>query len=288
MKRALLFIAGLSILCSAQVVQAQDNKTEVYVKEHIPNKKPVPYPYMREADVMWAKIIWRVIDLREKMNMPLYYPTKPIDKRMNLITLILKGLDDDSLGIHAYSTDDPLNEFKDPPLTKEAINEQMGAKVDTLKVTDVNTGELETKIITRERQIDAVKQIMIKEKWFFDKQHSTMQVRILGICPIIVRNKEVNGQITDEIEKKLTFWIYYPEIRNLFASYEIYNRFNDAQHISFDDLFLQRRFSSYIFRESNVYNNRSIGEYTSGIETLYESERIKESLFNYEHDLWEY
>jgi gliding motility associated protien GldN len=116
-----------------------------------------------------------------------------------------------------------------------------------------------------------------------------MQVRVLGICPILVRNKEdQSGNPTEEIEKKLTFWVYYPEVRNLLANHEVYNRFNDAQYYSFDDLFTQRKFSSFIFKESNVYDNRPISSYTSGIETLYESERIKESIFKYEHDLWEY
>jgi gliding motility associated protien GldN len=286
MKRALLFLTGLSILCCIGNVQAQDNKTEVYVKEHIPSKKPVPYTYIREADVMWSKLVWRIVDLREKMNLPLYYPTKPIDNRWNLITLILYGIDNE--GLTAYSKDDPLNEFK-VQLTKESIDAQMGAKTDTIKIPDINTGELVEKVITKDRQLDAVKQIMIKEKWFFDRQHSTMQVRILGLCPILIMNKEdANGQPTEEIEKKLTFWIYYPEVRALLSNHEVYNRFNDAQNVSFDDIFLQRKFSSYIFKESSVYNNRNIGDFASGIETLYESERIKETLFNMEHDLWEY
>ncbi|HOK98066.1 MAG TPA: gliding motility protein GldN [Bacteroidales bacterium] len=287
MKRKVIFMGLLSVVGSLLTVGvAQDNRIEVYVKEHIPNKRPVPYAHVREADVMWSKIIWRVIDLREKQNFTLYYPTRPIDSRMNLITLLLYGIDNE--GVTAYSTDDPLNEFK-TPLTKEQVDVQMGAKTDTIKVPDPNTGELVTKVIQRDRQIEAIKQIMIKEKWYFDKQLSTMQVRVLGICPILVRNKEdQNGNPTEEIEKKLTFWVYYPEVRNLLANHEVYNRFNDAQYYSFDDLFTQRRFSSFIFKESNVYDNRPIGSYTSGIETLYESERIKESIFKYEHDLWEY
>ena len=286
MKNALLFLAGLSILFCNGKLQAQDNLTEVYVKEHIPHKIPVPSPYIREADVMWAKIMWRVIDLREKLNMPLYYPTRPIANRWNLITLLLYGIDNE--GLTAYSTDDPLNEFK-VPMTKEQVDAAMGAKIDTIRVPDPNTGELVTKVIQKERQLDEVKQIMIKEKWFFDRQHSTMQVRILGFCPIRLHLREDEaGNPTDEQIKSKTFWIYFPEARKIMADHEIYNRFNDAQHISFDDFFFQRRFSSYITAETNVYNNRLIMDYASGIETLYESEKIKESLFKMEHDLWEY
>lgn len=286
MKKALLFATGLSIIFSNSILLAQDNQTEVYVKEMIPHKTAVPYPYVREADAIWAKNIWRVVDLREKLNLPLYFPLKPIDNRWNLVTLLLYGIDNE--GLTAYSPDDPLNEFK-VPLTKETVDEKMGAKTDTIKVPDPTTGAIETKAIKKERQIDEVKQILVKEKWFFDKQHSTMQVRIVGLCPIRLTPKvDASGQPTGEIEKRKTFWIYYPEARSILANHEIYNRHNDAQNISFDDFFFQRRFSSYIFAESNVYANRLIQEYASGIETLYESERIKESLFNMEHDLWEY
>ncbi len=285
MKKTLLLI-GMAVFLGGSFTQAQDLKTEVYVKEHIPQKKPVPYPYVREADVMYAKIIWRVIDLREKANLPLYFPTKPIANRWNLITLLLYGIDNE--GLTAYSVDDPVNEFK-VPLTKDEIDLAMGAHTDTTKVADVNTGELVTKVITHERQVEEVKQIMVKEKWFFDKQTSTMQVRIIGLCPIRLHYREDNnGNPTDEMVKTRTFWIYYPEARNILANHEVFNRFNDAQHISFEDFFYQRRFESYIFAEANVYDNRAIQEYKSGIETLYESEKIKETLFKMEHDLWEY
>jgi len=286
MKKALLFAVGLSVLFCNNKLQAQDNITEVYVKEHIPHKTPVPYPYIREADVMWSKIIWRMIDLREKQNLPLYFPTKPIDNRINLITLVLYGIDNE--GLTAYSKDDPFNEFK-VPLTKEAVDAAMGAGSDTLKIPDATTGELTTKVVPKERQLDEVKQFMIKEKWFFDKQHSTMQVRIIGLCPIRYEYKpDQNGNPTDDLAKIQTFWIYYPEARKIMANHEIFNRFNDAQHISFDDFFFQRRFSSYIYKESNVYDNRIVSSYAPGIESLYESDRIKESLFTIEHDLWEY
>lgn len=288
MKRILLLTLGLSVLMSTSIkVLGQDNITEVYVKEHIPSKKPVPYPYIREADVMWSKIIWRIIDLREKQNLSLYYPTKPIDNRWNLITLLLHGIDNE--GLRVFSKDDPLNEFK-VQLTKEEVDFALGANVDSIKVADPTTGEMVDKVVTTERQTADIKQILVKEKWFFDKQHSTLQVRIIGLCPIMISNKvdETTGLPGDEIKKSFTFWIYYPEARNILANHEIYNRFNDGQYVSFDDFFYQRRFSSYIYRESNVYDNRAVIEYAPGIEQLYESDRIKDAIFTFEHDLWEY
>ena len=81
MKRVALLCMGLAMFAIApQKVAAQDILNEVYTREHIPNKAPVPYAYIREADVMWAKDIYRIIDLRQKQNLPLFYPTRPINE----------------------------------------------------------------------------------------------------------------------------------------------------------------------------------------------------------------
>jgi gliding motility associated protien GldN len=271
---------------------AQDTKVEVYDKIHIPYKKPIPYPYTREADVMWAKVIWRMIDLREKMNLPLYYPKDPIGERMSLVHLIFYGIDNE--GMIVYDPDVDVDEFK-IPMAKDKIDRKMGVMVKKQQVQDT-LGNMVEKEIMGTRQYDEIKKVLVKEKWFFDKNYSTMQVRILGVCPIRVAPRELKGgetvnpevDDTEEMVQTKICWVYYPEARNLFSSHPVYNRHNDAQQTSFDDLFMQRRFNSYIYAESNVYDNRRVEEYTTGFQTLLEGERIKESIMTIEHDLWEY
>ncbi len=286
MKRIALFVMGLAMFAVVpQKMTAQDILTEVYTREHIPNKAPVPYAYLREADVMWAKDIYRIIDLKQKQNLPLYYPVNPINDRYNLVSLILWGIDNE--GIRAFSSDDPNNEFT-IPLDRAQIDDYFGAGTQTIKRLDMN-GDLVDTTITNDRRIDEVKQILVKEKWFFDKNHSVMNVRIVGLCPIRVFNQlDDQGMPTETIMKKKTVWVYFPELRPLFARHEIFNEHNDAHRISFDDYFIQRRFNSYIFAESNVYSNRVITDYSIGLDALLEGERIKQYLFETEHDLWEY
>jgi gliding motility associated protien GldN len=287
MKRVAILMLGLVMVAVApQKLIAQDILTEVYTREHIPNKAPVPYAYIREADVMWAKDIYRMIDLRQKQNLPLLYPLKPINDRYNLVQLILWGIDNE--GIRAFSSLDTRNEFT-IPLDRNQIDEVFDAGAETIKKTDINTGMITDTVIQNERKTDEVKQILVKEKWFFDKNHSVMNVRIVGICPIRIYNKnDDQGLPTEAILKEKTFWVYFPEIRPLLARHEIFNNNNDAQRISFDDYFMQRRFNSYIFAESNVYENRPITTYALGMDALLEAERVKEWLFEIEHDLWEY
>ena len=104
------------------------------------------------------------------------------------------------------------------------------------------------------------------------------------IQPIYMAYDEQAGRVL----KKPLFWIKYDEVRDALAKHEVFMSNNDAQRISFDDLFMQRKFGSIISGESNVYNDRRISEYQVGKYTLFEAERIKTELFNFEHDLWEY
>lgn len=287
MKRVtIIFMALAMVAIAPKRTHAQDILTEVYTREHIPNKDPIPYTYVREADVLWAKDIYRIIDLTQLQNLPLYYPREPIGDRFSLTSLILWGIDNE--GIRAFSTDDPNNEFT-IPLDRSRVDEEMGAGTETISVPDLRTGMMVDTTIHNERRLDEVKQILVKEKWFFDRNNSVMNVRIVGLCPIRVYYMlDENGLPTDIIRKRLTFWVYFPEIRPLLSRHEVFNSSNDAQRISFDDFFMQRRFSSYIFAESNVYANRAINSYSLGMDALLEAEEIKEWLFTVEHDMWEY
>ncbi len=127
---------------------------------------------------------------------------------------------------------------------------------------------------------------MIKEQWYFDKQTSTLNVRILGICPIREYMRE--GDTSGQVQRQKVFWIYYPEARPLLATNLVQNPYNEARQQSFDDMFIKRMFNSYIVKESNMYNDRDISSYLIGKDAMLESKRIEDKIFNYEQDLWEY
>jgi gliding motility associated protien GldN len=254
----------------------------LYPKEHIANRKPIPYVHVREADVMWSKIVYRVIDLREKMNLPMYYPTTTIDGRMSLISLLLESIKMGDLSAFSAKTDD---EFKIRLKTDEVLQE-LGAVNDTQMVKDAETGLFVKKVVSGEVRTDQVKQFLVKEVWFFDRNYSRMDVRIIGICPVreYIREDSGDGQVI----RKAMFWVYFPEARPILAQKDVFNPKNDAVRYSFDDIFIKRYFGSYVYRESNVYNNRQIDAYTAGMEAMQEAERIKNELYTKEHDMWEF
>ncbi len=251
-----------------------------YDKVHIANKKYIPYAYVREADVLWSKTIWRIIDLREKINLTLYYPTRDMDGRRSLMSVIYDALCNGDIRGYSVETDNEFSVLMDIA----AIKARLGASVDTMTQEDPITGEISQVVMESEANVQDVKKLLLKEVWFFDKKYTRMDVRIIGICPILER-MNAEGTRLDQI---LGFWLYFPQLRPYLTTNEVFNTKNDAQRESFDDVFAKRRFGSYVYKEANVYDNRSINEYSAGMETTMEAERIKDEIFRKEHDMWEY
>jgi len=290
MKRIILF--SVVILLTSFASNAQDRKESLerdgfYTRETTPARVPIPYQFVRESDVLWSKRVWRIIDLRQKMNYPLYYPTELMQDRESLVQRLVRAIKYNE--INAY---DPIDDEFTTRLSYEQVVKQLGAEDKEQTQLDENGQEVKVTVKGQIRWGD-IKELLVKEDWFFDKQRSVMEVRIIGICPILHRMDYRKTGSDEEQEGTLsriqTFWIYFPEARSVLANTDAYNNFNDAQRITYDDLFWKRNFDSYIIRISNVWDNRAIYEYTfTGLQTLLESEKIKTELFNFEHDLWEY
>jgi hypothetical protein len=154
----------------------------------------------------------------------------------------------------------------------------------------------------------------IKEDWFFDKERSILDRRIIAIAPVANYAYEVpptpedysrgsliiyeysvpkvgKGSKFEEYtqlkEEKEMFWLYFPEFRDVIVNYYVYNEKSDSQWMSFDDLFWKRKFSSTIFRVSDKFD-REIEDYKYGVDALYEAERIKDDIRKWEIDVWNY
>mgnify|MGYP003958726019 FL=1 len=277
----------ISLICFSQNASTQDILDGAYEKDIRDGGKErmiQPYQHVREADVMWSTKIERIIDLREKMNQVFYYPLLPINDRQNLIDVLMQAINEGTITAYGNATID--DEFQSPmsPSEVEMIGILQGEKMSVEELFDPDTQEyyLDTTYNIFERH--EVKKYRIKEEWFFDKQRSIMEVRIIGICPVIERKNE-DGVYTGETS---LFWVYFPEARKILSKAEVFNhRKNDAARLTYDDIFHKRFFSSRIVKESNKYD-RKISEYKEGIDALLEAEKIKEEIFNIEHDLWEY
>jgi gliding motility associated protien GldN len=273
---ALLFIA---VKVDAQVQNVLDG---AYVKEHNATKRVIPYPYLREADVMYANRVWQRIDMREKMNQSLYYPIEEIEDRKSLFDVIKYALlTEGSLTAYSLGPTSDDDEFHWPMEASQL--DSLIRPVITQYTEDPDTGERVPVQVTAEIKSADITQYEIKEDWIFDKQRSERYVRIIGICPM----KEDFDDQGNKRGYKPLFWLYFPECRYVFANHEVFNLLNDSQRRTFEDIFQKRMFTSYVVKESNVFD-RSISSYARNIDALLESERIKTELFEMEHDLWHY
>jgi len=274
----LFLLAGFSMNSFGQVMDSPP-RDGVFDKTATIERKPIPYQSVRESDVMWQKRIWRSIDLRQKINQPFYFPENPHNGWKNFTSVIIDALKEGTITAYEItSTDDFL-----VPKTYQELLQGLESNDTVQMPRNYPPYDIFDTVISKKFDPLDVKMIRIKEDVFFDKQRSQMDVRILGIC--LVRDSYTeSGEFR---AKEPLFWIYFPEARNILAKAEVFNRFNDNERRSYDDIFWKRMFDSYIIKEQNVFD-RKIADYTAGLDALLESERIKNDLFKFEHDLWEF
>jgi gliding motility associated protien GldN len=237
------------------------------------NKRPMFGAYTREADVAWEKRVWRELDLREKINHPLYYPVDNQPCRISLIQVITK---------HVLKGD--LIAFADEsfysPMTLSAVRDKLVEKAETMEIRYLPDGTQEEVPITAYDSTSLFTKIIkvrFFEDWFLNKERSDMEVKITGMA--------FYEYVEDKEAYKELFWIYFPAAKKYLAKYRVFNPRNISDYSTFDDLFQRREFGSYIVKESNVYD-RFVFEYTKGVDALLESDRIKNDIFKFEQDLW--
>ena len=256
---------------NSQVVEQDPPTDDITDKRTIETVRILPYDPVREADIFWEKRIWRVIDIREKMNLPFAYPERPF------FTILQEAAENEEINV--YSNEDDKFTHR---LSPEEIA-SMGASVDTVTTFDPVTYEEKIQVVRNELNPEDIKRYRLKEVWFFDEETSRMQVRILGIAPLL-DVKDENGNFKYE---QVMFWVYYPEARQVLAREKVFTAGNDAAPITWEALMEMRFFSSYIYKESNVHNRR-LQDYVQGVDLLLEADKIKQTIFSFKHDLWEY
>ena len=250
-------------------------------RSQVKDRKPLEYEHLRDDDNLWSEFLWREIDAREKFNQAFMYPGKDDnggDQRF--FAIMLNSIKNDS--VTAFSAD---NDRFTTPLTMDQVFNQAGSTYDTVDSPDPITGAIE-RIITKKPKFnpDSVYTFRIKEQLIFDKEASRLFTRIIGIAPIA---KQV---IAGKSTPRTLFWIYYPDLRKTLAKTDVYNPKNNSSRMTWEELFESRFFSSYIIKSSannpgDRYLNAMIKD---PLFRLLEGENIKNRIFNYEQDLWQY
>ena len=277
--KALLFAivaVGLSYsTANAQILDPSDDGIIPEATKHYRNNRVVPYPYLRQDDMLWSERHWERIDLREKINLPLYYPIKPMPDRKALWDVLIDGIITENTITEIF-----LDDRFELPLTIDEVREKI-EQYDTIPDPDDPFGP-PLAIDTITIKANNVVAYHIKSDWYFDKQRGELKNRIIGIAP----------EVRDPRNQSLTynpFWVWFPDARYAMATSVAYNEKNNNQRLTFDQIMHFRKFNATIIKMDNVYD-RTIADYkrNSAMNQLLEAARIKEDLRNKEHDMWTY
>lgn len=290
MERLIKHIAIQAFLCCSLGGAIAQSGQEVYGnyytrKSLIEGQEAEELVFIRESDIVWEDRIWRTIDLREKFNQLFYYPMEREGSmgRKNLAYVLWDAVVNNEIPI--YEDD----EFKIPIENEVFVERYTRADTIVLEIVDENEEyEYETILVPKEFNSEEIYQYRLKEAWFISKKTTEQEVRILGLTMVKDLFKERDGE-RDYIGTVELFWIPMQSrsVRNLLARHEAYFEDNIANLPSWLAIFKQRRFNSFITRETNRFN-RSIGSYLTGIDAIMEAEDIENKLLDISIDMWEY
>ncbi|WP_027076994.1 type IX secretion system ring subunit PorN/GldN [Maribacter antarcticus] len=284
-----LVVLPASMMAQANILNAkkpQEVGVRTQAQKDVDNDAPLKYGYVDDRDILWSKTLWETIDLDERVNFPMYYPTDTIDigsDRRSLYHVLMKNVKNGTLDAYADSYFTEKRNFADLSASLQ--------KTDTLDYgyEQINAGEQVSEEFIMRREISAaqIEEYRIKGMWYFDKRQGELKYRLLGIAPVA---PDVNFMDQDNPDMVPLFWIWYPDAREVLHEAKVFNQRNSAQPISFDMLLNARRFNAVIYKEDNVYGDRKVSDYIAdnALFQLLEAKRIKEVIRDREQDMWSY
>ena len=283
-KFKILFILFFSVV----TLHAQNDYGvgDFYDKTFTGKKNALLREPVRGSDVIWKSTIWRLIDFRERFNQFFYYPYEKegIEGRKNLAYTIWDAV---LAGEITVFEDD---EFK-KPIDNETLKKRYTV-IDTLWLEiedEEGIAEYQAVIVPKEFSSEYIFQLKLKEIWYLDKELSDFAVQIIGMA-FVMQDVRADEEGDLELRGSVTlFWVplMSDKVKNLLANNYVYRDYNLANLPSWEQIFYTRYFNSFIIREDNRHNTY-IEDYFLGTDALKEAERIENTIFEFEDDLWEY
>jgi len=261
--------------------------------------------FHRADDVVWSRVVYRIVDMRFKQNYQLYNPVSSEDPQYKSLFLVMLNAIKDGMDVYEKSSDvgDIKPYFNLPPMPREVIPTVLNTdRTGELSDGDIATSEymlLNYDSVTQEMSFNNYSyegfvrnqlKYVIQEIVFFDKHYSRMYSKILAIAPMQADNTTYyeDMPVMDALYGQILFWVPFDAFRPYMAKQYIMPNKNDSKRVTFDDFFLQKLYTSYIVGTSNVYD-RMIPDYATTPEAIAkEQELIEWELLSVEQDLWEY
>ena len=288
MRKTVLVLTLLISMCATaqEVVRTPNN---IYTEELVVGQRYMPYPFLRESDVVWSTMLWKTIDLNEDFNQYMYFPIDDNDRsgKKSLAYVIWDAVAANEIPIYE---DDELKIPVDNLLFVEKYT-----KADTIQLEigyDDDDNELyETIIQPNDFDGAEIFKYALREVWFIGKQDTRQDSRRMALAPM--KEMKVKFGNTEELINlgiQPLFWVpmQNPIVRTLFAkNSSFFDEQNAVGQPTWDYIFISQLYSAYVTKESNKYG-RSISKYLTGEDALIEAASIEERVFNIGSDMWEY
>jgi gliding motility associated protien GldN len=254
----------------------------------VKDRTPLPYEYLREDDAVYREKVWREIDTREKMNLPFRYSANEDNGNQRFISILFKAIQDgpDNGGVTVFN---PSDDRFTTPMTVAEVAKMIAGEPVSVPIYDSLGNVTGYKQTTPEVNLDSFYKFQIKEEVIFDKESSRLFWRILGIAPLknVITSQGLN------LGEAPLFWVYYPDMRPIFAKYEVYNGKNYGARMSWEELFESRMFYGRIIKSTldnpfDQFLSQQQGLKDNRILQLLEGENIQNKIFDYEQNLWSY
>ena len=261
--------------------------------------------FHRADDIVWSRVVYRIIDMRFKQNYQLYNPVSSEDPQYKSLFLVMLNAIKDGMDVYEKSSEvgDIKPYFNLPPMPREMIptilnTDRTGELSDGNIATseymllnyDSTTIEMRFNNYTYKGFVRNQLKYMIQEIVFFDKHYSRLYSKIMAIAPMHSDNTTYyEGQpIMEALYGQILFWVPFDGFRKYMAQQYVMQSDNDSKRVTYDDFFLKKLYTSYVIGASNVYD-RMIPDFATTPEAIAkEQERIEWELLSAEQDLWEY
>lgn len=258
----------------------------------------------RIDDVIWARYVYRIIDMRFKQNFQLYFPVLSDDPDYRNLFKVITDAVIDGMPIFEKQTGTIKPDFKQEPAAKKVIPGMFlqGNPLDGDPDLDISTSndmvvhydsiedEFSFNFYPYESLVRNQVKYLTQEVVFFDKHTSRLHTKIIAIAPLYSERITITDstQVMGALNESIMFWVPFDLLRPYLAmQYAIPNR-NETKRVTYDEFFQKRLYTSYIVGEGNMYN-RWIPDYANTYEDIKkEQDRIATELLNFEQDLWEY
>jgi gliding motility associated protien GldN len=235
----------------------------------------------RGEDVLWKRDVYRMVDLLDGLNGALYFPVDPTPEHQNLFWTIFTMVADGRLTAYEYLdgreifNDTYTLKFKDLlkryeiPYKERADPKKAGAFIYDIDAVDIPSAE--------------VTLFYVKEVYYLDQRNSTMRIKTMAICPVLIRTDE-----TGQTNKYPMCWIPFETLKASLSQIPVSaDTINSVSRMNAYDFFNQHRYKGDIYKVSNL-RNQSLFDYCHTPEDIAKEQiRLENELKNMSDKLWE-